>query len=78
MLTRKVVLQISCPAKHTRRQSIPRARHEPDLSVQLAFFVQLLGSAQQEGGDFLITRFCRSMGQRYAMLKFLSIQNSHK
>ena len=78
MLTRKVVLQISCPAKHTRRQSIPRARHEPDLSVQLAFFVQLLGSAQQEGGDFLITRFCRSMGQRYAMLKFLSIQNSRK
>ena len=37
MLTRKVVLQISCPAKHTRRQSIPRARHRPDLSVQLTF-----------------------------------------
>lgn len=68
MLTRKVVLQISCPAKHTRRQSIPRARHEPDLSVQLTFFVQLLGSAQQEAGDFLITLFCRSIGQRYAML----------
>jgi len=64
MLTRKVVLQLSCPAKHTRRQSIPRARHGPDLSVQFTFFVQLLGSAQREGDDFGITLFCRSIGQR--------------